>query len=111
MSITQFSGPLIRIKSVPDTPLSRLSRTFSGSLNRRWQAQLVQTYFAYFVHFYKGPKQGEDLKENAALPMPPKGPKASNFIEFYKNRRHTEKRGDLAVVCHHPIRRVYGLAN
>jgi len=33
-----------------------------------------------------GPKRREDLKENAALPMPPKRQKGSNFIEFYKNR-------------------------
>jgi hypothetical protein len=40
-----------------------------------------------------GPKRGEDLKENEALPMAPKGQKGSNFIEFYKNRRRTENLG------------------
>ncbi len=43
-STAQFGSPLIRIKSMPDTPLSRLprlSRRFSGSLNRRSQAQLA----------------------------------------------------------------------
>src|SRR5277367_6368475 len=34
------------------------------------------------------PKRAEDLKENAALRIPSKGAKRSNFIEFYKNRRH-----------------------
>jgi hypothetical protein len=37
-STAQFGSPLIRIKSMPDTPLSR---RFSGSLNRRSQAQLA----------------------------------------------------------------------
>jgi hypothetical protein len=43
MSITQFSGPLIRIEHArhPLPRLSRLSRTFSGTLNRRSQAQLA----------------------------------------------------------------------
>ena len=41
------------------------------------------------------PKRGEHLKENAALPMPPKGQKRSNFIEFYKNRKFSGQTG-----CH-----------
>jgi hypothetical protein len=35
------------------------------------------------------PKRAEDLKETAALRIPSKGPKGSNFIEFYENRNTT----------------------
>ncbi len=79
---------------MPDTPLprlSRLSRNFSGSLNRRSQAQLARD-LVRLVRFLRtflqrDQKPGEHLKEDAALPMSPKGQKGSNFIEFYKNRK------------------------
>jgi hypothetical protein len=76
---------------MPDTPLPRLSRTFSGSLNRQSQAQLAPD-LVRLVRFLRtflqrDQKQAEHLKEPAPLPMPPKGQKGSNFIEFYKNRK------------------------
>jgi hypothetical protein len=99
-STPQFGSPLIRIKSMPDTPLSRLprlSRRYSGSPESSIAgpacfglSQLSQLSSHIST---TEPKRAEDLKENAALRIPSKGPKRSNFIEFYKNRR-------LNSLCH-----------
>ena len=79
---------------MPDTPLprlSRLSRIFFREPESPSHAQLAPD-LVRLVRFLRtflqrNQKQGEHLKEHAALPMPPKGQKGSNFIEFYKNRK------------------------
>ena len=93
-STPQFGSPLIRIKSMPDTPLSRLprlSRRYSGSPESSIAgpacfglSQLSQLSSHIST---TEPKRAEDLKENAALRIPSKGPKRSNFIEFYKKSK------------------------
>jgi hypothetical protein len=70
---------IARIFRDPESPIAGSARSGLSSLSSL--SSHIST---------AGPKTGEHLKENAALPMSPKAQKGSNFIEFYKNHRHTE---------------------
>jgi hypothetical protein len=95
-----LGSPLIRIKSTPDTPLSHIFREPQSPIAGP-ACPGLSSLSSLSSHISTGePKREEDLKEEAALPIPPKGQKRSNFIEFYKNRRHSENLG----TCH-PNRR------